>query len=95
MLEFADVSNSARHALKVSGQTYPARPIRVVVPFWMGGGTDIATRAVAQKLPESFAQQVIVENRPGAASAEQFSAMFRNEIATWANGVKAAGVRAD
>jgi tripartite-type tricarboxylate transporter receptor subunit TctC len=49
-----------------SAQTYPARPIRIISPYPPGGGNDVLCRTVAQKLTESFKQQVIVENRPGA-----------------------------
>mgnify|MGYP001610983048 CR=1 FL=1 len=45
---------------------YPNRPVRVVVPQPAGGGVDIYTRAIAQKLTETWGQQIIVDNRPGA-----------------------------
>ena len=47
-------------------QAFPNRPVRLVLPFTAGGGTDITARAIAQKLSESWGQQVIVDNRPGA-----------------------------
>jgi tripartite-type tricarboxylate transporter receptor subunit TctC len=46
---------------------YPVRPIRIVVPFGPGGPSDILSRAVGQKLSETFGQQVIIDNRGGAA----------------------------
>ncbi len=48
-------------------QTYPAKPIRLVVPYPPGGGTDIIARIVGQKLSENVAQQIVIDNRGGAA----------------------------
>jgi len=49
-------------------QTYPARPVRVIVPFAAGGGTDITARVIGQWLSERFGQQFIIENRPGGGT---------------------------
>ena len=55
-------------SVAASAQSFPVKPLRIILGFPPGGATDIAARAVAQKLTENFGQQVIVDNRPGAAS---------------------------
>ncbi|HEX6006543.1 MAG TPA: tripartite tricarboxylate transporter substrate binding protein [Burkholderiales bacterium] len=51
-----------------TAQSYPARTVRVIVPYAAGGNTDITARAIGGKLAEVFNQQVIVDNRPGGAT---------------------------
>jgi len=49
-------------------QAYPARPVRMIIPFSAGGATDVPGRIMAQKLSDTLGQQVVVDNRPGAGS---------------------------
>ena len=47
-------------------QGYPDKPIRIIVPYGTGGGTDILTRNIADRLAKKLGQSIIVDNRPGA-----------------------------
>ena len=50
----------------VLAQNYPSKPIRFILPFAAGGGTDVVARLFAQRMTEEFGQQVVVDNRPSA-----------------------------
>ena len=54
-------------AVTACAQTFPSKPIRLIVPYPPGGGTDFVARVVALKLPEVIGQNVVVDNRAGAA----------------------------
>jgi tripartite-type tricarboxylate transporter receptor subunit TctC len=58
----------AQAASTGSGQAYPSRPIRIVVPYTPGGFTDVTTRIVSVELSKAVGQSVIIDNRPGANS---------------------------
>lgn len=58
----------AAAAFSCAAQSYPSRPIRMVIPFPPGGGADIAGRVIGQKLADRLGVQVVIDNRPGASS---------------------------
>lgn len=59
----------ALSAKLVGAQAYPIKPIRIIVPFAAGGSTDVIARVVGQKMAEGLGQQIVIDNRPGAASS--------------------------
>jgi len=74
-----------------TAQTYPAKPIRLIVPFPPGGGNDVIARAMAQKLGERYGQQVIVDNRAGANGIVGLQALMQSAPDGYTLGVGAAG----
>jgi len=77
-------------------QAYPSRPVRIIVGYAAGGGTDIAARVIGQWLSERLGQQFIIENRPGAATNIATEAVARSApdgytllLATSANAINA------
>ncbi len=64
--------------LSALAQTYPARPVRIIVGFPPGGPTDIAARPIGQWLSERLGQQFVIENRPGAGSNIGTEAVVRS-----------------
>lgn len=63
----------------VGAQSFPSRPIRLVLPFGPGGVGDITARAVAQKMSEKMGQQVIVDNRPSAGGIVAAEVVAKSE----------------
>ena len=60
-------------------QTYPSKPVRIVLPFGPGGVADITTRTIAPRMSEGLGQQVVVENLPGAGGIRASEAVARAE----------------
>jgi len=73
-LQAVAVMGLAASGLQAFAQAYPAKPIRLVVPYPAGGGTDILARILATQLAQNWGQPVLVDNKPGA------SGMLGNDI---------------
>lgn len=59
-------ASTAMHGIHAAAQAWPAKPVRILVGYGAGGGTDATARLIAQNLSEQLGRQFIVENRPGA-----------------------------
>lgn len=66
LLFAAVVLATAATSASAQQSSYPAKPVKLVIPYPPGGGTDITGRAMAQKLSEELGQSVVIENKPGA-----------------------------
>ncbi len=61
-----------------TAQNYPNRPLRVIVPYSVGGATDISARIIAPRMSEAMGQQVVVDNRPGGAAIIGFDLVAKS-----------------
>jgi tripartite-type tricarboxylate transporter receptor subunit TctC len=77
--------------IDATAQEWPQRPIRVVVPFGPGGGSDIVGRIIAQSMQERLGQPVVIENRPGAGGMLGNEAVARADKDGYTLGIMTAG----
>jgi tripartite-type tricarboxylate transporter receptor subunit TctC len=69
MTHFLAFTLALAFAANAAAQTWPAKPVRLVLPFPAGGATDTATRLLAEQLSKEYGQQFLADNRPGANGA--------------------------
>jgi tripartite-type tricarboxylate transporter receptor subunit TctC len=78
-------------SLSAAAQSFPARPIRVIVPFTPGSATDTMARPIAEKLSVALGQPVLVENRPGAGGTIGIAALAKSPSDGYTLGVVSTG----
>ena len=78
-------------AAQAAGQSFPSRPVRIIVPFTPGSVTDIMARSVSERLAAALAQPVVVENRPGAGGTIGTAALAKAPADGYTLGVVSAG----
>ena len=71
---FLMLIGSAPVLAQSAAQSFPSRPVRLIVPFPPGGSTDLLGRALSQRLGAALGQPVVVENRPGAGTIVAYDA---------------------
>lgn len=79
LLQRLSAAALAAHIPSLWAQTFPSKPIRIVVPFGAGGVADLTARAVGQKLSENLGQPVVIDNRPGAGGVVAGELVARSE----------------
>jgi tripartite-type tricarboxylate transporter receptor subunit TctC len=67
---------AALETMPASGQTYPSRPVKIVLPFGAGGVADVSSRIIADKLGERLGQRFLIENMPGAGGISAAKAVL-------------------
>ena len=77
----------------VLAQTYPAKPVRVIVPFPPGQGTDVASRYLAKRLGDALGHNFFIENRPGAAGSLGMEALAKSAPDGYTVGIGTAGTQ--
>jgi len=75
-LRMAAALLAALAAMPASGQTYPSRPVKIVLPFGVGGVADASSRIIADKLGERLGQRFLIENMPGAGGISAAKAVL-------------------
>ena len=68
MIGLATAAGAALLRTRAAAQTYPQRPVRLIVPYAPGGGTDVFSRLLAAQIEREFGQTLIIDNRAGGAS---------------------------
>jgi tripartite-type tricarboxylate transporter receptor subunit TctC len=76
MLRIAAALIATLAALPANAQTYPDRPVRIVLPFGAGGVADVSSRIIAEKLGERLGQRFVIENMPGAGGISAAKAVL-------------------
>ena len=76
-----------------SAQSYPAKPVRVIVPFPPGQGTDVATRHIAEQLGKALGRNFFIENRPGAGSTLGMEALAKSAPDGYTLGIGTSGTQ--